>query len=329
MKNQSLFAYPTLHNDDCRHLTAAVTYASGNKSLKTKSTGKALSLMRENGNSPWIPEDDPLTVTYQPDFNSLKKLFESAKLIIPQGAKPAIALYWQSKDSLRSGISSSIQAPIKKGENSIRLDFDQSSLRGELFLEVRLFLGEPAKSPRATEKHLCNIKGAILGTPGDGWKILADGTGSTFPLFFVSSGKTETLWALECDWENCMVDKFDAESVRLNINLDHPDCPEEIKHANATRENTNDNTETPSNPGIAGAFTRSIVRSAIGTLILQIQQTEPEDWQSIKETKSLDKAGFQRGSVAHAAWHFYSGNSLNDQSPAALMQTAEKIKIKI
>lgn len=185
------------------------------------------------------------------------------------------------------------------------------------------------KKPSQQESHLCNIKGAILGYPGEPWNLLADGTGSTFPLFFISAGKKEALWTLECTWENCMEDKFDAETVRLNINLDHPDCPDDIRQANQPSQDFDkDRTETPTDPGIAGPFTKSIVRTGIATLILQIQQTEPENWQLIKEATNLKSAQYKRGSVAHAARCFYDKMKLSDQDPATLMQTAEKYQIK-
>lgn len=151
MKQHTLFAYPTLHDDDCSHLSAHTQYFCDKDELirETAPTNTGFSLKRKNGNRPWIAQDDPLTVIYGPEPRSLDDLFKKVDLIIPKGATPAIALLWQSKDSLQRGISSPIYRGTKKSDYSIRLDFEKSVIRGALDLEVILYLAGPAKKTKS------------------------------------------------------------------------------------------------------------------------------------------------------------------------------------
>lgn len=331
MKKQILFAYPTLHRDDCKHLIAETFYLSNGIELsKTGSSLKGISLSIKEDRKPWIPQSHPLTIVYNPEPQSLTQLFKKAMQVIHEDAIPAIALHWYSKESLQSGISTPIKMNAVDTTPSTRLNFEKASIRGLLSIQVVLFLLEPSHKPNQDLKYLCNYKGAILGYPGEEWQILTDGSGSSFPIFFVSLGRDNALWSLKCEWDNCMEDKFDGEFVRIEINLDHPDCPDEIREFHIEHNDTTSaNYSVNENQPTVGAFTKSIVRTAIGTLVLHLQQTEAENWQVIKETSTIADAVFKKGSVAHAVWHLYHNKHLNDQTPADLMRTAAKIKINV
>ena len=310
MKKQAIPPYPTI---DIEHLSVAIDYFKDESRLIERSLPDGtISLKTEEGR-PWIAQNDTLQITMSIDTGELNRLKAATCKVLPEGATAGVALMWHSKGSLRSGFSDAFDLKdILKNENAkLKLNFKNAEVRDTLSFQPFVFLKKPAIKVKTKDKNKVNTAGAILGYSNDNWTLRADGRGSVFPLFTVKGGRNSPLWSLNCMWDDCMADKFDADSVRININTEHPDCPEEWK-------SDNDESISP--------LTKSIIRDAIGTLILSIQQ-EKDNWLAIKRTESLAKAEFETGSVAHAAWHFFTNYSLNDESPASLMETAGKITI--
>lgn len=310
MRKQVIPPYPTL---DIKHLSTAITYSSNDTPLNQSSLPDGTIALRTEDGRPWTAQNDQLTVSTLIDSDILNRLKYDLKRILPSGATAGMALMWYSKGSLQRGVSDIFELDISSQDQTaeLKIQFKAADIRDTLTYQPIVFLKKAAVRVKNDEKHKCNTSGAILGYPTDSWTIRADGRGSVFPLFPVKGDREGALWSLNCMWDDCMTEKFNADTVRVNINTNHPDCPEEWK------------SETASD---ISPLTKSILRDAIGTLILSIKQ-ESENWQIIKRTESLPKAEFEMGSVAHAAWHFYTNNSLNDESPASVMKTAGKIKI--
>ena len=310
MKKQAIPPYPTI---DLEHISVAIGYFKDDSRLIERSLPDGtISLKTEEGR-PWTAQNDPLEITMSIDSGEFSRLKAATRRILPEGAMAGIALMWHSKGSLRSGFSDAceLKAGSKTQKAELKLNFEKAEVRDTLSFQPFVFIKKPATKVKAKDKHKGNTAGAILGYSKDNWTLRVDGRGSVFPLFTFEGGRNGPLWSLNCMWDDCMADKFDADSVRININTEHPDCPEEWK-------SDNDESISP--------LTKSIIRDAIGTLVLSIQR-EQDNWLAIKRTESLAKAEFETGSVAHAAWHFFTNHSLNDESPASLMETAGKITI--
>lgn len=310
MRKQVIPPYPTL---DIQHLSTAIAYSSNDTPLNQSSLPDGTIALRTEDGRPWTAQNDQLTVSMLIDSDILNRLKYDLKRILPSGATAGMALIWHSKGSLQRGVSDIFELDISSQDQTaeLKIQFKAADIRDTLSYQPIVFLKKAAARVKNDEKHKCNTSGAILGYPTDSWTIRADGRGSVFPLFPVKGDREGPLWSLNCMWYDCMTEKFDADTVRVNINTNHPDCPEEWKSETATD---------------ISPLTKSILRDAIGTLILSIKQ-ESENWQIIIRTESLPKAEFEPGSVAHAAWHFYTNNSLNDESPASVMKTAGEIKI--
>jgi hypothetical protein len=260
---------------------------------------------------PWIAQDDPLSISVEIQLS--QELWNAIEGALPNGATAGIALSWQSKGSLKRGLSTQIPLATENVDKYVKLElkFNRAEIRDTLSYEFIIFLLTPAECLHPDEAHKCNIPGTILGTPGETYTIRADGRGSAFPIFPIAGDATGALWSLDCNWSDCMEDPFDGDSIRININTNHRDCPEEW-----TSEE-----KKPLSP-----LTKSIICDAIATLILSVQR-EGDTWDIIKRTDSLTNAEFEPTSIAHALWHFYNTYDMNDETPAALMKSCGKIRL--
>lgn len=308
MNKQIIPPYPTLSQI---HLEAIVSYKSNGKTLTEKQLPDGSNSLSHEG-SPWIPDNDPLTIIVEVDDTA--PLLSQLEKVLEKGAIAGVALSWRSKGSLRSGISKPVELEAENTEQHIilELNFEPAELRDTLSHEIVIYLKSPSKKKTSTGQK-CRIEGAILGSTGNGHTIRADGKGSTFPVFPMKGDRSDPLWSLDCNWSDCTADKFDENSLRININMNHPDCPDEFKDDRSKK---------------LSPLTRSIVRDAIGTLILQVQNQEGQElWDSIRRSSKTDEGPIATGTVAHAVWYFYNHYNLNDETPAALMQSCGKIRI--
>jgi len=311
MRKKIIPPYPTLSES---HLEVIVSYHSDGNDLQPENLTDGSTSLSCNG-TPWIAQNDSLTISIEIDSDVLLKLKRTMTNVLPAGAMAGIALSWQSKGSLKCGVSDPIPLEPSNQEQPIKLElkFKPGEIRDTLSHELIVYLQSPADALERGETHKCNTMGARLGILGDHHTIRADGRGSVFPIFPVAGDKSGALWSLNCNWSDCKNDSFDGDSFRININTNHRDCPGEW---------TSDE-KRPLSP-----LTKSIIRDAIATLILSVQSEDgSETWNTIKRTESLSDAEFSLGSVAHALWHFYNQNKLNDETPADLMESCGKIKL--
>ena len=308
MKKHIIPPYPTL--DGVQELCAKYSFKSEDIPLSSTELPDGTLTLKKEGGMPWTAQDDPLAVSLTVNPQPLNKLKAKTGEIIPDGAVAAVVLTWHSKGTMQRGVSSACKLEMSSKEQvaKLKIKFGKAALRDTLSFQTVVILAEASKNG---DGRTCNIPGSILGYVGDTFTVRADGRGSVFPAFGVFGDRKDSLWSLWCSWDDCMTEKFDADSVRVDINLNHPDCPEEWKTKGATDI-------TP--------LSKSVIRDAIGTLILSVMK-EDEVWEAIKRTPSFADADFERGSIAHAVWHLYTSYNLNDESPASLMMTAGKIKL--
>lgn len=308
MKKHIIPPFPTL--DGVQELCVKYSYESDGAPLSATELPDGTLTLKKEGQMPWTAQDDPLDICLTVNPEPLNELKAKTKGTIPDGAVAGLALTWHSKGMMQRGVSSACKLDMSSEEQAaqLKIEFGKAALRDTLSFQTAVILAEASENG---DGRTCNMPGSILGYIGDTFTVRADGRGSVFPAFGIQGDRKESLWSLWCSWDDCMTEKFDADSVRVNINLNHPDCPEEWKTKGATDI-------TP--------LTKSVIRDAIGTLILSVMK-EDEVWEAIKRTTSVADAGFERGSIAHAVWHLYTGNNLNDESPASLMMTAGKIKL--
>lgn len=307
MPKQIIPSYPTLGQIP---MEARVSYSSSGQELREEQLPDGTNSLSFD-KSPWMPDNDPLSITVV--LENTAPLTVPLRKVLANGATAGVALSWMSKGSLRSGVSSSVQLEPNNHEQEIelKLDFSAAELRDTLSYEIILFLASPSK--KKSENHKCRIPGAILGKISDSHTIRADGKGSLFPVHRFEGKRTDSLWHLDCNWSDCTSDKFDQESVRVNINTNHPECPEEFKDDQSRR---------------ISPLTKTIIRDAIATMILHLKNQEGSDiWNSIKSTDRIDNATFSAGTVAHAIWHFYHQYTLNDETPSALMESCGRISV--
>ncbi len=314
MKKYVIPPYPTLRPEHL--ISVMITHSNNGDKLKEKTLPDGTISLRLEGH-PWMVQQHSLSISVELDEDVFGRLIRDTEKLLPPGATAGLALAWHSKGSLRSGVSAPVEMVSLENEHhcpKLELHFDKAEMRDTLSYQLVVFLKSAADEVTDKEKHKCNTPGAILGYPSESWTIRADGRGSIFPLYSVSRERTDPLWYIDCLWgldDGFLTDKFDGDAFKINININHPDCPADFKNENN---------------GAFSPLTKSIIRDAIGTFIASLQ-CQSETWDAVKHTESLDKAEFKRGSVAHAAWHFYNTYQLNDQTPAALMKSCGKIKI--
>ena len=82
------------------------------------------------------------------------------------------------------------------------------------------------------------------------------------------------------------------------------------------------------NERILSPLSKNIIRDAIGTLLIHVKYEEDGNaWKSIEGSHDVNSADFEKGSIAHALWHFFNTYEMNDSSPSRLMESSGKIKI--
>ena len=114
--------------------------------------------------------------------------------------------------------------------------------------------------------------------------------------------------------DDCRYSTFGKEHVSILINTAHADCPNEWKEGNNER--------------ILSPLSKNIIRDAIGTLLIHVKYEEDGNaWKSIEGSHDVNSADFEKGSIAHALWHFFNTYEMNDSSPSRLMESSGKIKI--
>src|SRR5699024_1595168 len=105
----------------------------------------------------------------------------------------------------------------KSGKTKVfyRQDFLPSSLRGEVTVEVFIYLKEISRNA----PYLADQVGLKLGNI-DSFKFAVDGEGSMFPIN--EAGRPgQPLWKLETRWTDINSDSFDSNNVLLELNNKH------------------------------------------------------------------------------------------------------------
>lgn len=310
MKRRPIPPYPQLGDDI--FIEAYRTFKSHDKELTPRDLDDGTIHLDE-----WTPEKE-LTVEMAFEESALKSLKAECSKIIRKNAECSIVISWSSKGSMQSGWSSdSINLSDKiDGPRRVSLTTEKGSLRDTVTIETAVIISKAtAKRTASGEAHLCNTQGAIIGHIAPPSVIRIDGTGSVFPVYPTSDlSETDPLWQLECGWDDCRFSSFIKENVRILINTNHADCPDEWKEGNNERN--------------LSPLSKNIIRDAIGTMLIHVKHNEGEDaWKSIEGSPDLNSADFERGSIAHALWHFFNTYEMNDNSPSRLMESSGKIKL--
>ena len=310
MKRRPIAPYPQLGDD-----IFIETYRS------YKSDDKELTIIDlEDGSihlDEWTAEHE-LTVEITLEASSLKSLKTACSKIIRKNAECSIVIRWSSKGSMQSGWSSDT---INLFENinkprTVSMKLDKGSLRDTLTIETAVIISKSSSEDTAAEEaYRCNIQGAIIGYISHPSVIRVDGSGSVFPVYPTSDlSEKDPLWQLECGWDDCRYSTFGKEHVSILINTAHADCPNEWKEGNNER--------------ILSPLSKNIIRDAIGTLLIHVKYEEDGNaWKSIEGSHDVNSADFEKGSIAHALWHFFNTYEMNDSSPSRLMESSGKIKI--
>lgn len=310
MKRKSIPPYPQIAEDVV--IQATQIFTSEGNTLDT------INLADGTLNpSAWTPNQE-LTVSFNFEVGDLAKLHKIATSVIPMGATSGIVLRWTSKGSMQSGWSKKVITLKEKFSKSqqLKLTFKANTLRDVTALETVIIITKSVAKPSINETHLSNTEGAIIGHLDEpSVAIRADGNGSMFPIFPTSElSPYDPLWSVECSWDDCSEDAFDKDNVRILVNTNHKDCPEEWTEGGSSSK--------------LSALTKSIIRDAVGTMLIHVQnERDEQNWLSIINSHDLKSSNFLAGSVAHALWYLFHTYEMNDSSVAKLMQSAGKIKI--
>lgn len=175
-------------------------------------------ILIDDPNSNWTPKDN-LLIQKSLNFKN-PSYFYGANGIANVGSLIGVALVCRSAESNQRIINKVGVIPNVTDlvEIDIKLDIKESTFRGNLIVEVVLYLEEASHN---TEKisYLSNIKGTQLGIV-ESSQLILEGDGSQFPIFIVEDRKLP-LWEVSFSFSSSE-DMF-SDTVKLKINTSHKD----------------------------------------------------------------------------------------------------------
>jgi hypothetical protein len=139
-----------------------------------------------------------------------------------------LVLEYQSRESFHRGLSNHIlfdrKHVFKNHKFDFHLKFQPNQLRGQITLNLLLFVGDETQSSEDNHRILAKKQGIVLGC-FTSHQILIDGVGSLFPILEIMDKKEHYLWKMHFDFVDPLTDSFTVDNCCLYINQAHPNYP--------------------------------------------------------------------------------------------------------
>lgn len=266
-------------------------YHGEKRPLEVKGLGDGTSFGLVDPKGDWNPDEFGFTLRRECVIRHPDTLFGSGG-VAPSSATIGLAAMWLSRSSKTRGcvrFNESIRRSQTPAVRTFEHTFAPGTFRGQITLNTVIFLDEC--SYYGKENQFAKHPGTLLGEL-DSCKVIIDGQGSVFPIVEVDE-PSQPLWRVECNWNDPLVESFDAESVVVCLNRAHPAYKELM------RENMKQS-----------YLLKEVVAGALH-IIVQNAQTS-EFWADILDGKS------DEGSIGEALHYFVKTLEWNTSTPERL-----------
>lgn len=233
----------------------------------------------------WNPADNGLDLELAVQF--MPHAFFGNGAVAAGEAVLGIALEWSAPAALQRGIG--IPVPFRRDSGrttaKLSLSFAPGQVRGNVSLEMKVFVLSPAPHPKQEELHFANVRGLCLGSLSGPCILAFDGDPATFPISEYRGKPGEALWRLHYSSSDPCEDPLHPEFICLEINSAHADYA-----AYAGTEGSGNSTP----------LERQVVASWMSSFLLELKDRSPEVYDACRSGRELE---YRQGSIAHFAMH--------------------------
>lgn len=230
----------------------------------------------------WYPDSNNLIVRKSGTIENPAVLF-GAGGIAATDAVIGAAIIWISSKSDQRGIipCGHFVAKTKKFQFSTEYQFDKSSIKGSMQLQLVLYL-KKSGTIKENESHLNNASGTVYGII-EQCEVYTDGNGSVFPISTVNEPGKPLWWVHYEETADPLNDSFDEENVEIRLNRAHP-CFDSLKIDASLKESP---------------LFVEVLSSALMVIINSARENLGPDWES-----TIASRDFAHGSIAEAIYYF-------------------------
>lgn len=230
----------------------------------------------------WYPDSNNLIVRKSGTIENPAVLFGVEGIAVSDAVIGAAIIWISSKSDQRGVIPCGhFVAKTKKFEFSTEYQFDKSSIKGSLQLQLVLYL-KKSGTVKENEQHLNNTSGTIYGVI-EQCEIYTDGNGSIFPIATVNEPGKPLWWVYYNETADPMNDYFDEENVEIRLNKAHPHF-DSLKIDVSLKESP---------------LFVEVLSSALMVIINSVRENLGPDWES-----TIASRDFSHGSIAEAIYYF-------------------------
>jgi len=243
---------------------------------------------------------DSLEVELTFSLRRASEIFSGDRSVCGPSAIVGVALFWESRSSGQRGVGSPVVFTRESDLNGRRIavQFEKSSLLGEVRISPRLFLHKPCQ---LEEPGFTRIPGSILGSFGDDILLSVDYASSSFPILeFRDESPGAPLWMLHLDWADPLVDPFSNEHFEVRLNSAHKNYDSVSVFSSGCG-----NAQIP-------VTLREILSTSVFALFTKLKSS-PDSWGRILNGESLP------GTVGDLAWNYLTEGQWNSSSIPSLL----------
>lgn len=231
-----MYLYPTLTEemtDAAGFSSKPYSYSYSLDGTEQKLIGKGKSVVRFDDET-WKVERDGLKIRRKIVFESPGVLYGESGIAC-KDAELGACIIWVNRSLTQMGTILPIKEYVIDASKVYEFDYEftPGMLKGDLSLEMQLYIKKSAENPLPNEKSLMNDEGVTVGvldeTHLDFGNMYMD-----FPIIEINN-KEQPMWWLELsDWTEPKTDLFNEDNIRVYLNTAYESCPkmgETIKNA--------------------------------------------------------------------------------------------------
>ena len=222
-----MFFYPTLTDEllDAAGFSATpYTYSYSVEGIDYKLVGKGKSVVKFDDEA-WKVDRDGLRLRRRIVFEYPNVLYGRYGIAC-SGAELGLCIIWINSSLTQRGTILPQNEYVS--DSSIVYEFDYEfapgTLKGDLNLEMQLYIRKPALSVIPEEKSIMNDEGVTVGTLDD-THLDFGSMYMEFPITEVNNKKQPMWWLELSDWREPKEDLFSEDNLCIYLNTAYESCP--------------------------------------------------------------------------------------------------------
>lgn len=222
-----MYFYPTLTDELIETAgisSTAYAYSYYIEEIDTKLIGKGKNIVKFDDEA-WKIERDGLRIRRRIVIESPEVLYGSTGIVC-RDAELGICIIWVNRSLTQMGTILPTNEYMKDASKVYEFDYEflPGTLKGDLSLEMQVYIKKAAEEVLPDEKSLMNDEGVTVGiideTNLDFGSMYMD-----FPITEINNKKQPMWWLELSDWSEPKEDLFNEDNLCIYLNTAYESCP--------------------------------------------------------------------------------------------------------